>query len=97
MQCRCGHCKALAPPYEEAATALKEKNIKLAKVNCVDEAEFCQNNGIQGYPYVLVSPRLLCGVLITSLLLAVPSVCIAMASTATTLALGKLMASSATW
>ena len=50
--CRCGHCKALAPHYEEAATALKEKNIKLAKVNCVDEADFCQSNGIQGYPYV---------------------------------------------
>ena len=49
---RCGHCKALAPHYEEAATALKEKNIKLAKVNCVDEADFCQSNGIQGYPYV---------------------------------------------
>ena len=47
---RCGHCKALAPHYEEAATALKEKSIKLAKVNCVDEADFCQSNGIQGYP-----------------------------------------------
>ncbi|OBZ70429.1 Protein disulfide-isomerase [Grifola frondosa] len=46
----CGHCKALAPHYEEAATALKEKNIKLAKVNCVDEADLCQSNGIQGYP-----------------------------------------------
>lgn len=46
----CGHCKALAPHYEEAATSLKEKNIKLAKVNCVDEADFCQSNGVQGYP-----------------------------------------------
>ena len=49
---RCGHCKALAPHYEESATALKEKGIKLAKVNCVDEADLCQSNGIQGYPYV---------------------------------------------
>ena len=46
----CGHCKALAPHYEEAATVLKNKGIKLAKVNCVDEADFCQSNGIQGYP-----------------------------------------------
>ena len=47
---RCGHCKALAPHYEEAATKLKEKGIKLAKVNCVDEADLCQENGVQGYP-----------------------------------------------
>lgn len=47
---RCGHCKALAPNYEEAATSLKEKGIKLAKVNCVDEPDLCQAHGVQGYP-----------------------------------------------
>ncbi|KAF8319531.1 uncharacterized protein EI90DRAFT_3254769 [Cantharellus anzutake] len=46
----CGHCKALAPHYEEAATALKEKNITLAKVDCVDQADLCSENDIQGYP-----------------------------------------------
>ena len=46
----CGHCKALAPHYEEAATALKEHGIKLAKVNCVDEADLCAANEIKGYP-----------------------------------------------
>ncbi|KAJ7749088.1 protein disulfide isomerase [Mycena maculata] len=50
----CGHCKALAPHYEEAATALKAKNIKLAKVDCVDQADLCQTNGIQGYPTLKV-------------------------------------------
>jgi protein disulfide-isomerase A1 len=50
IQCRCGHCKALAPHYEEAATALKENNIKLAKVDCVEQAELCQAHGVQGYP-----------------------------------------------
>ncbi|KIP03072.1 hypothetical protein PHLGIDRAFT_95218 [Phlebiopsis gigantea 11061_1 CR5-6] len=50
----CGHCKALAPHYEEAATVLKEKDIKLAKVNCVDEADMCQKNGVQGYPTLRV-------------------------------------------
>lgn len=50
----CGHCKALAPHYEEAATALKEKDIKLAKVDCVDQADLCQANGVQGYPTLKV-------------------------------------------
>jgi protein disulfide-isomerase A1 len=44
----------LAPHYEEAATALKEKNIKLAKVDCVDEADLCQIKGVQGYPTLKV-------------------------------------------
>ena len=47
---RCGHCKALAPEYEQAATALKEKNIPIAKVDCVDQPELCQTHGVQGYP-----------------------------------------------
>ncbi|KAJ8086679.1 protein disulfide-isomerase precursor [Marasmius tenuissimus] len=50
----CGHCKALAPHYEEAATTLKEKGIKLAKVDCVDQPDLCQANGVQGYPTLKV-------------------------------------------
>nr|WNZ75821.1 protein disulfide-isomerase precursor [Trichoderma harzianum] len=50
----CGHCKALAPEYEEAATTLKEKNIKLAKVDCVDEADLCKDHGVEGYPTLKV-------------------------------------------
>jgi protein disulfide-isomerase A1 len=50
----CGHCKALAPHYEESATALKDKNIKLAKVDCVDQSELCQTHGVTGYPTLKV-------------------------------------------
>ncbi|KAF6762274.1 disulfide isomerase [Ephemerocybe angulata] len=50
----CGHCKALAPHYEEAATALKDKSIKVAKVDCVEEADLCSSKGIQGYPTLKV-------------------------------------------
>ncbi|UNI15135.1 Protein disulfide-isomerase [Purpureocillium takamizusanense] len=50
----CGHCKALAPEYEEAATSLKEKNIKLAKVDCTEEADLCQEFGVEGYPTLKV-------------------------------------------
>jgi protein disulfide-isomerase A1 len=49
-----GHCKALAPEYEEAATTLKEKNIKLAKVDCTEEADLCQSFGVEGYPTLKV-------------------------------------------
>lgn len=48
----CGHCKALAPQYEEAATTLKNTSIKLAKVDCVENADLCQANGVGGYPCV---------------------------------------------
>src|SRR5438045_4446618 len=50
----CGHCKALAPEYEEAATALKEKNIPLVKVDCTVETELCKDYGVEGYPTVKV-------------------------------------------
>ncbi|OAA42977.1 protein disulfide-isomerase [Beauveria brongniartii RCEF 3172] len=50
----CGHCKALAPEYEEAATTLKEKNIKLAKIDCTEEADLCQTHGVEGYPTLKV-------------------------------------------
>jgi protein disulfide-isomerase A1 len=50
----CGHCKALAPHYEESATALLDKNIKLAKVDCVENADLCQENGVTGCPYASI-------------------------------------------
>jgi len=50
----CGHCKALAPEYEEAATTLKEKNIKLAKIDCTEEASLCEQHGVEGYPTLKV-------------------------------------------
>ncbi|OCK73806.1 protein disulfide isomerase [Lepidopterella palustris CBS 459.81] len=46
----CGHCKALAPEYEAAATALKEKDIALAKIDCTEESDLCQSYGVEGYP-----------------------------------------------
>ncbi|KAG9255051.1 disulfide-isomerase [Emericellopsis atlantica] len=50
----CGHCKALAPEYEEAATSLKEKDIRLAKVDCTEEADLCKSFGVEGYPTLKV-------------------------------------------
>ncbi|KAK0632394.1 thioredoxin-like domain-containing protein [Immersiella caudata] len=50
----CGHCKALAPEYEDAATQLKDKGIKLAKVDCTEETDLCQQHGVEGYPTLKV-------------------------------------------
>ncbi|KAF2869154.1 protein disulfide-isomerase [Massariosphaeria phaeospora] len=50
----CGHCKALAPEYETAATTLKEKDIALVKVDCTEEQELCQEFGVEGYPTLKV-------------------------------------------
>lgn len=50
----CGHCKALAPEYEAAATLLKSQNIRLAEINCDDDKEFCRGHGVTGYPTLKV-------------------------------------------
>ncbi|KAK9240797.1 thioredoxin-like domain-containing protein [Lipomyces kononenkoae] len=52
----CGHCKALAPEYEQAATTLKEKHqdIALAKIDCTTESELCNEQGIEGFPTLKV-------------------------------------------
>ena len=50
----CGHCKKLAPEYEEAATTLKDKNVPLVKVDCTAEADLCKDYGVEGYPTIKV-------------------------------------------
>ena len=49
---RCGHCKKLAPIYEEAAAVLAADNIPLASVNCVEETSLYYKHDIQGYPTI---------------------------------------------
>lgn len=53
----CGHCKALAPEYENAANELLQKDkkdIKLVKIDCTEEADLCQEHGVEGYPTLKV-------------------------------------------
>jgi protein disulfide-isomerase A1 len=50
----CGHCKALAPEFAKAATALKEENILLAEVDCTVESDICNEVGVRGYPTLKV-------------------------------------------
>lgn len=48
----CGHCKKLAPIWEELADsyASKKDDITIAKVDCDANKKLCQRFGIQGYP-----------------------------------------------
>lgn len=55
----CGHCKRLAPEYEEAATRLAgdDPAVPLAKVDCTNESggkDICGSVDVQGYPTVKI-------------------------------------------
>ncbi|CAO1634512.1 unnamed protein product [Sympodiomycopsis kandeliae] len=46
----CGHCQALAPQLETAATALKAEGIPIAKVDCTEQEALCTEQEVGGYP-----------------------------------------------
>ena len=55
----CGHCKRLAPEYEEAAKKLAAEDpaVPLAKVDCTNESggkDICGQYEVQGYPTVKI-------------------------------------------
>lgn len=52
----CGHCKKLGPEFAAAADSLvgKHDNIKLAQIDCTEEADLCQKFDIRGYPSLKV-------------------------------------------
>jgi len=47
----CGHCKKLAPTWDELAAVQKTaKKFNVAKVDCTVEKTTCQEQGVGGYP-----------------------------------------------
>jgi protein disulfide-isomerase A1 len=50
----CGHCRALAPEFEEAANTIDSSDVRFAKVDCTEERDLCHEHGVQGYPTLKV-------------------------------------------
>ncbi len=50
----CGHCKALAPEFEKAATYFKTNQpyIPLAKIDCTKEEETANKFDVKGFPTI---------------------------------------------
>ena len=46
----CGHCKRLAPTWDELAAKGATEGYRVAKVDCTTETKTCQEFGIRGYP-----------------------------------------------
>lgn len=49
----CGHCKRLAPVWDELESTVSAaglSNVHIAKINCDSERNSCSSQGVRGYP-----------------------------------------------
>lgn len=54
---RCGHCKRLAPTWDELAVKfIGNPNVKIAKVDCTlpDNKELCSEQEVDGFPTIFI-------------------------------------------
>eukprot|EP00270_Netrium_digitus_P017740 TRINITY_DN6592_c0_g1_i2.p1 TRINITY_DN6592_c0_g1~~TRINITY_DN6592_c0_g1_i2.p1 ORF type:complete len:149 (+),score=42.81 TRINITY_DN6592_c0_g1_i2:477-923(+) len=50
----CGHCKRLAPTWEELGAKVERKDITISRVDCTASKELCGKKEIRGYPTLKV-------------------------------------------
>lgn len=54
----CGHCKSLAPVYEEVASSVAgESTLVVANIDCDAQKELCNKFGVQGFPTLKHFPK----------------------------------------
>ncbi|XP_020212395.1 probable protein disulfide-isomerase A6 [Cajanus cajan] len=54
----CGHCKRLAPEYEQLGASFKKaKSVLIAKVDCDEHKSVCSKYGVSGYPTIKWFPK----------------------------------------
>jgi thioredoxin domain-containing protein 5 len=50
----CGHCKNLAPAWDQLASEHKDAGVTVGKVDCTTNAETCRKYDIRGYPTLIL-------------------------------------------
>ncbi|KAE9589484.1 hypothetical protein Lal_00000078 [Lupinus albus] len=54
----CGHCKKLAPEYENLGSSFKKaKSVLIGKVDCDEHKSLCTKYGVSGYPTIQWFPK----------------------------------------
>ncbi|KAK7483138.1 hypothetical protein BaRGS_00025634 [Batillaria attramentaria] len=50
----CGHCKRLAPTWEDLGADYADKPVSIARVDCTQQKSVCDSNGVRGYPTLIM-------------------------------------------